>query len=324
MSSAMDLDSSLDDIIKKRKNNSSKNQKNKQQQQRSNKQNQGNNNKRVGSGRRNNNNNNSNNRGNASNNSYNNNNGRRNGRGNNNALSLSSNSKTINKSSRNNNPIARRTGQQQQKQQQQQQRQKYKNVPASTSSNAIDPSKIVITKKVSRNNNNKKNNNSNNNVPMNNGRMNPFSNEQAPTQTPINRGLAIRGASYGSSSMMYSNGVSNGISIRGESGPAVVLIRNLDPGVNAEDIRMICVQFGQVSNCEVAVDQMGRSFGEAEVEFVQKQAALDCINKLDNEVADGRHLRAILRDRPSGVVNGYMNQPVRSMIAPTRSGFTSA
>ena len=51
---------------------------------------------------------------------------------------------------------------------------------------------------------------------------------------------------------------------------------------------MICLQFGQVSNCEIAVDQMGRSFGEAEVEFVHKQSALDCINKLDNEVADGK------------------------------------
>ena len=51
---------------------------------------------------------------------------------------------------------------------------------------------------------------------------------------------------------------------------------------------MICAQFGQISHCEVAVDRTGRSFGEAEVEFVQKQSALDCITKLDNEVADGK------------------------------------
>ncbi|KAI8143264.1 hypothetical protein BJV82DRAFT_612014 [Fennellomyces sp. T-0311] len=87
---------------------------------------------------------------------------------------------------------------------------------------------------------------------------------------------------------------------------------------------MICQQFGQISHCEVAVDRTGRSFGEAEVEFVQKQSALECITKLDNEVADGRILRAILRSRPSSMVPGYMNQTLRSVIAPSRSGFTSA
>lgn len=51
---------------------------------------------------------------------------------------------------------------------------------------------------------------------------------------------------------------------------------------------MICAQFGQVAHCEVLVDRTGRSFGEAEIEFTQKSAALECINKLDNEVADGK------------------------------------
>ncbi|KAI9320184.1 hypothetical protein BX666DRAFT_1811651, partial [Dichotomocladium elegans] len=78
-----------------------------------------------------------------------------------------------------------------------------------------------------------------------------------------------------------------------------VLISNLDPGANAEDIRMICSQFGQVSQCEVLLDRAGRSLGEAEVEFMHRSAALDCIAKLDNEVADGRVVRAILRNRPT-------------------------
>lgn len=36
-------------------------------------------------------------------------------------------------------------------------------------------------------------------------------------------------------------------------------------------------------------DRIGRSYGEAEVEFATKAAALDCIAKLDNEVADGKY-----------------------------------
>ncbi|KAG0734688.1 hypothetical protein G6F35_011110 [Rhizopus arrhizus] len=41
---------------------------------------------------------------------------------------------------------------------------------------------------------------------------------------------------------------------------------------------------------------MGDSFGEAEVEFSSKSAALDCIAKLDNVKADGQYLRVILRE----------------------------
>lgn len=95
------------------------------------------------------------------------------------------------------------------------------------------------------------------------------------------------------------------------------------------------------------MDRTGRSFGEAEVEFAQKSSALDCVARLDNEVADGkdssflgkerkaytddvgllgRLLRVILRNRPTSVpaTSGFIGQPLRSVIAPTRSGFTSA
>ncbi|CDS12865.1 hypothetical protein LRAMOSA05049 [Lichtheimia ramosa] len=193
--------------------------------------------------------------------------------------------------------------------------------PKQTKPKPIDPASIVITKKVSRKNNN--NNSNNNNKPLSMIR----GVGQNHTQGVMHRGLSIRGASYGTSSSPFGSPMgspSGGINIRGESGPATVVISNLDPSANAEDIRMICAQFGQVSHCEVLVDRTGRSFGEAEVEFTQKSAALDCIHKLDNEVADGRILRVTLRQRPTMVSSSYMNQTVRSVIAPTRSGFTSA
>lgn len=99
---------------------------------------------------------------------------------------------------------------------------------------------------------------------------------------------------------------------------------------------------------EVLLDASGRSFGEAEVEFATKAAALECIRKLDNEIADGRVLRAVLRDRPpvpiqqqppprmhphphhphppspAPPMGHFATQTLRSVIAPTRSGYTSA
>lgn len=38
----------------------------------------------------------------------------------------------------------------------------------------------------------------------------------------------------------------------------------------------------------------GRSFGEAEVEFSTKSAALDCIARLDNQLADGKRISFIV------------------------------
>ena len=53
---------------------------------------------------------------------------------------------------------------------------------------------------------------------------------------------------------------------------------------------MVCEVFGNVLKCEVLRDRMGNSFGEAEVEFSSKSAALDCIAKLDNVKADGKSI----------------------------------
>jgi RNA recognition motif-containing protein len=40
-------------------------------------------------------------------------------------------------------------------------------------------------------------------------------------------------------------------------------------------------------------DRGGRSFGEAEVEFSTKSAALDCIAQLDNQLVDGKNLKNV-------------------------------
>ncbi|CEG67085.1 hypothetical protein RMATCC62417_03558 [Rhizopus microsporus] len=107
---------------------------------------------------------------------------------------------------------------------------------------------------------------------------------------------------------------SSGLTIKGESGPTTVLISGLDRGANSEDVRCVCEEFGNVLRCEVLRNRMGESFGEAEVEFSTKSAALDCIAKLDNIKADGQYLRVILRDnKPS--TRSYAATQINSIIS---------
>lgn len=47
-------------------------------------------------------------------------------------------------------------------------------------------------------------------------------------------------------------------------------------------------RYGNVLQCEVVRSPTGQSYGEAEVEFSTKMAALDCIAELDNNIVDGK------------------------------------
>lgn len=71
---------------------------------------------------------------------------------------------------------------------------------------------------------------------------------------------------------------------------------------------------GNILRCDVLRDRSGRSFGEAEIEFSTKSAALDCIAQLDNQMADGRYLRVILREnKPKTPV--FAPKPIQSVIS---------
>ncbi|KAI9281614.1 hypothetical protein BY458DRAFT_499114 [Sporodiniella umbellata] len=119
--------------------------------------------------------------------------------------------------------------------------------------------------------------------------------------------ISIRGRSNAASP--------SGLSIKGESGPTLVLISGLDRGTNSEDIRLVCEDFGNVLKCEVLRNRMGDSFGEAEVEFSTKNAALDCIAKLDNAKADGQYLRVLLRDTKPTPPRNYAASQISSIIS---------
>ncbi|KAI7883757.1 hypothetical protein K492DRAFT_143530 [Lichtheimia hyalospora FSU 10163] len=227
---------------------------------------------------------------------------------------------------------------------------------SSSGSSKLDPSQIVITKSTGRRGGNEDNaprygspvarhdrreyGSSSSRLMETSPTMVTASHRQQQQQQQQPSSFNIRGLS--------GSGSGNGLSIRGEAGPSIVLISNLDPGANAEDVKTACSQFGRVYRTEVMLDASGRSFGEAEVEFASKAAALECIRKLDNEIADGRILRATLRDRPPAPIQQpptrmhphhphphhppspappmghFATQTLRSVIAPTRSGYTSA
>ncbi|CAO3630780.1 unnamed protein product [Mucor fragilis] len=104
-----------------------------------------------------------------------------------------------------------------------------------------------------------------------------------PEYAEPGQGISIRGRSNTATARP-------GISIRGESGPTTVLMTGLDVYTNSDDVRLAVENFGNVLNCEVLRDRQGRSFGEAEIEFSSKDAALDCIAAMDNQLADGRFL----------------------------------
>ncbi|KAG1463059.1 hypothetical protein G6F56_005373 [Rhizopus delemar] len=108
---------------------------------------------------------------------------------------------------------------------------------------------------------------------------------------------------------------SSGLSIKGESGPTLVLVSGLDRGTNSEDVKLVCEDFGNVLRCEVLRNRMGESFGEAEVEFSTKSAALDCIAKLDNVKADGQYLRVLLRDNKHATPRSYAASQISSIIS---------
>ncbi|KAL1919387.1 uncharacterized protein VTP21DRAFT_2080 [Calcarisporiella thermophila] len=85
--------------------------------------------------------------------------------------------------------------------------------------------------------------------------------------------------------------------IKGESGPAVVLVSNLDPMTSADDIKVAFSEFGEIHACCVSMDSNNLS-GIAEVEFARKASALACIQRYHRQIADDRVLKVeLVRER---------------------------
>ncbi|ORX97331.1 hypothetical protein K493DRAFT_336601 [Basidiobolus meristosporus CBS 931.73] len=110
------------------------------------------------------------------------------------------------------------------------------------------------------------------------------------------------------------------ISIRGEAGPATILISNLDRGASAQDIQAIFSQFGEIRKCTLLYDQNSRPTGNAEIIYSLKASAQKAINKLNNVIADGRTLSIILKDTGSKGAASYRLGNQKQQSAASGSG----
>ncbi|KAL7320624.1 hypothetical protein PS15m_000493 [Mucor circinelloides] len=96
----------------------------------------------------------------------------------------------------------------------------------------------------------------------------------------------------------------------------IVLVCNLDPRATAEDVGEACSMFGPILSCDMLLDPMGRPLNEAEIEFMYADSAKECVTKLDNTLADGRLLRAKLQDAPTQSVKPRYSS--RSVVGSAR------
>lgn len=77
-------------------------------------------------------------------------------------------------------------------------------------------------------------------------------------------------------------------------------------------------RFGPIKHCQVLKNRFNESFGEAEVQFEHRDSAIDCLNTLDNQMADGRILRVILRETKPPTTTTQQNfaqKQLRSVIS---------
>ncbi|KAI8075329.1 hypothetical protein BC940DRAFT_288041 [Gongronella butleri] len=89
------------------------------------------------------------------------------------------------------------------------------------------------------------------------------------------------------------------LALRGEAGPAYVLINGLDRLCTENDLKSVCMNYGEVEEVDMHYDKHGWFSGEAQVKFATKASALQCIRIMDNQSVDGKVLQLTLRERPA-------------------------
>lgn len=87
----------------------------------------------------------------------------------------------------------------------------------------------------------------------------------------------------------------------------IVYLSNIPFKVKAQDIMLICKQFGRCYRVDLAKNGIGQSRGFAFIEFETQEAAQICVEQLDTAQLRENHLRCEIADfPPNDLVDVYI------------------